>query len=988
MDADFADAMFGSSAATEVTSIPPPPHTSDPDAAAEHASADFLDFEMAMFNNGFSEASHHQQSQAGFMAAMDEAVFGSSGGAAQFDAAPQHPPPPPPQPPASSMSIPMSASSGSDCSMMMDLLDAGCGSSDPKASPSDCVDSPWGSLPSEPKVMRTTTRHRRVSSIGAAGGGVGDDKFSHRRSLSFHTMPVGNALTGAEHATSELMASQPQLQQQQLQKQPPAPFRPSHRRGQSLGGHALHSSAGTPSHSFASLMTPPIPRPTSFPSATNSSHHRPSCSSHDDLLPWPSCSSSTEQSPFTNTTANTRRTPPRASLPDILAPVNCVSQHSPAGGGGARKNMAAAAHIGHRRGYSIGTAAPDTTLMMLHAPLSRDLAGARQQQQQQLSADTGLLPNPKTPSSSSARSGAMHARQLAMGHRRGQSLGHAYINTPANSASSSSSSLFAAHSSMPNLYIGVGGAGLSPGLQPSQYQQSQQRPPLAVTTTTTTTTTAPISSSSCLQNTHPHQHHHNHHHARLLSLQSQPFAGASTAAGVATTINSASSGGACGASASAADMDPQMLETFVNMHLQNGGGARDATAESFRSMLDDAGGVGVESSGHQIRAQEMSILNELQGSSRGAGPYAFSTEEFASSSSPMVGDKLDHQHFFGSVLATSSAPQQHQQQQQQAAYVDHLNMQQVGGAQNYHLLQQQQQQQQQHAAAVAAEGMLFMRPKLEEDEDDASVSGEDDEDDESAGEVERRCQWVGCDALFKSSDELVAHVSDLHIGAGKPSYTCQWNGCTREQRPFTKRHKIANHLRIHTGERPFECPVADCGKKFSRQDGLNTHIKTHSNIKPYVCTLFNCGKAYYHARSLRKHEKTHFAPTIMSMGVFQPGNPQSQYQQADTTPATVSSTGAGDAAFVAAMQMQKLQFAEQQERMMQMQIHQQQQNHHMQQYAAPEGGAVDAAADTGYQFGDPAPFLDHHHFHSHLHASSHHHHPAAYGAVVGSSFGA
>ncbi|KAI8907710.1 hypothetical protein DFJ77DRAFT_434441 [Powellomyces hirtus] len=178
---------------------------------------------------------------------------------------------------------------------------------------------------------------------------------------------------------------------------------------------------------------------------------------------------------------------------------------------------------------------------------------------------------------------------------------------------------------------------------------------------------------------------------------------------------------------------------------------------------------------------------------------------------------------------------------------------------------------QSNTAAVAAEGLLpgnrTVKPE-DDDEEEGSVSGEDEEEEEGEA-TEYRCQWTDCDHLFNSVDDLVSHVSELHIGAGKANYTCLWKGCTREQRPFTKRHKIHNHLRIHTGERPFQCPVADCGKKFSRQDGLNTHIKTHSNIKPYVCAIFNCGKAYYHSRSLRKHEKTHFVPTMMNINFLQ-----------------------------------------------------------------------------------------------------------------------
>ncbi|EGF82786.1 hypothetical protein BATDEDRAFT_36629 [Batrachochytrium dendrobatidis JAM81] len=109
---------------------------------------------------------------------------------------------------------------------------------------------------------------------------------------------------------------------------------------------------------------------------------------------------------------------------------------------------------------------------------------------------------------------------------------------------------------------------------------------------------------------------------------------------------------------------------------------------------------------------------------------------------------------------------------------------------------------------------------------------------------------------FDTASELVAHVND-HMGSGKASYICQWRNCTRLQKPFTKRHKVQNHVRIHTKERPYICTMEDCGKTFSRLDGLNTHIRTHSSVKPYICETPGCGKAYFHSRSLRKHERIH-----------------------------------------------------------------------------------------------------------------------------------
>ncbi|KAI8065370.1 uncharacterized protein B0P05DRAFT_451846, partial [Gilbertella persicaria] len=115
----------------------------------------------------------------------------------------------------------------------------------------------------------------------------------------------------------------------------------------------------------------------------------------------------------------------------------------------------------------------------------------------------------------------------------------------------------------------------------------------------------------------------------------------------------------------------------------------------------------------------------------------------------------------------------------------------------------------------------------------------------------------GCGEIFDDLQNLTTHISDTHVGGGKPTYRCEWEKCPRINKPFTKRHKMHNHLRTHTGERPFACPKPDCNKKFSRPDSLTTHIKTHSNVRPFVCKFKSCGKAYYHARSLKKHEKTH-----------------------------------------------------------------------------------------------------------------------------------
>ncbi|KAI9280488.1 hypothetical protein BY458DRAFT_470117 [Sporodiniella umbellata] len=161
------------------------------------------------------------------------------------------------------------------------------------------------------------------------------------------------------------------------------------------------------------------------------------------------------------------------------------------------------------------------------------------------------------------------------------------------------------------------------------------------------------------------------------------------------------------------------------------------------------------------------------------------------------------------------------------------------------------------------------------DKNGSTSSEEKEEDNEEEDEEVHSCQWESCVEDFVNIEELITHVKDEHIGSGKTQYYCCWKDCARQQKPFTKRHKMHNHLRIHTGERPFVCTEPDCGKKFSRPDSLTTHVKIHSNIRPYTCKYPNCDKAYYHLRSLRKHEKAHTKDddtTVVVQSAMHPDN--------------------------------------------------------------------------------------------------------------------
>lgn len=104
---------------------------------------------------------------------------------------------------------------------------------------------------------------------------------------------------------------------------------------------------------------------------------------------------------------------------------------------------------------------------------------------------------------------------------------------------------------------------------------------------------------------------------------------------------------------------------------------------------------------------------------------------------------------------------------------------------------------------------------------------------------EHICKWVRnkdgepCDELFNDLQELVKHISADHVSnaTGENSlHVCCWLDCDRDGKPFKAKYKLVNHIRVHTKERPFLCPFANCGKLFARSENLKIHKRTHTGI--------------------------------------------------------------------------------------------------------------------------------------------------------------
>ncbi len=103
---------------------------------------------------------------------------------------------------------------------------------------------------------------------------------------------------------------------------------------------------------------------------------------------------------------------------------------------------------------------------------------------------------------------------------------------------------------------------------------------------------------------------------------------------------------------------------------------------------------------------------------------------------------------------------------------------------------------------------------------------------------EHTCLWIDQDApeprkpcgkLFSTMHEIVTHLTVEHVGGPEQTnHACFWQNCARDGKPFKAKYKLVNHIRVHTGEKPFPCPFPGCGKVFARSENLKIHKRTHT----------------------------------------------------------------------------------------------------------------------------------------------------------------
>lgn len=134
---------------------------------------------------------------------------------------------------------------------------------------------------------------------------------------------------------------------------------------------------------------------------------------------------------------------------------------------------------------------------------------------------------------------------------------------------------------------------------------------------------------------------------------------------------------------------------------------------------------------------------------------------------------------------------------------------------------------------------------------------------------------IECDKKFKSRQEYDVHMVYSHYDDNYRSFEC--DVCKKKFKTkgdVSKHHRthrqaqykceicgvlrrhpesLRGHMRIHNGEKPFECK--QCLREFRFSSNLSSHMRVHDKKKPFRCSI--CQKTFSTISNSRTHEGFH-----------------------------------------------------------------------------------------------------------------------------------
>ncbi|CAI5727934.1 unnamed protein product, partial [Peronospora destructor] len=106
-----------------------------------------------------------------------------------------------------------------------------------------------------------------------------------------------------------------------------------------------------------------------------------------------------------------------------------------------------------------------------------------------------------------------------------------------------------------------------------------------------------------------------------------------------------------------------------------------------------------------------------------------------------------------------------------------------------------------------------------------------------------------CGGRFHREFTLHVHVKNH---TGEQPYQCPIKSCSKR---FSTSGNLARHKRLHSLHR-MEYPAPGCTRIFTNKDRLAKHQKLHNGSSIQTCVVSGCGKTFSTAGNLTQHMKT------------------------------------------------------------------------------------------------------------------------------------